>query len=195
MTLQIHAITSDTKYMKRNPLPRYFSDEEEFQSIHHRLKQVPCPQCGSMGTLNLHGPLRGYVDSRSQRGYRGHRIYCSKRYRKEGCGHTFSILKSTLLRHLTVSTLRLWQLILHCILLQGKRPKVPPLSKEQTNALLIRIRLNISRLRTVLDRCSRPPPSTSRSSLFEVLYRLQDLFTDSADPIASFQHRFQVSFL
>ncbi|MCK5543067.1 MAG: hypothetical protein KAI40_10275, partial [Desulfobacterales bacterium] len=56
------------------------------------LKIYACPHCNCCGCLILHGFLYGYDDTDFVR--RGHRIFCSNRNLRSGCGRTFPMLKS-----------------------------------------------------------------------------------------------------
>ncbi|QDU60273.1 hypothetical protein Pan216_11120 [Planctomycetes bacterium Pan216] len=53
----------------------FYRDEEEFRRIHEKLKLTPCPHCHVVGTLILHGYLRGYDDhNRRRKGVRARSI-------------------------------------------------------------------------------------------------------------------------
>lgn len=67
-------------------------------------KALRCPHCGLYGTLNAHGWLFGYAEVGSTRVMRGRRLYCSDRFRRPGCGRTFSVLLSRVLAGFTVTT-------------------------------------------------------------------------------------------
>ncbi|VAX37284.1 hypothetical protein MNBD_UNCLBAC01-403 [hydrothermal vent metagenome] len=52
-------------------IAQFYKSESDFQNIHHQLKQYACPHCDQIGTLNLHGYLKGYDD----KGYQNNKLY------------------------------------------------------------------------------------------------------------------------
>ena len=181
--------------MEKTSFPRYFSDWDELDKLRDRLKQIPCPHCGSIGMLNLHGALRGYTESPSeQQTFRGQRVFCSNRCRRSGCGRTASILKSTVIHGFTVSTATIWNLIISVFFSKPQQTE-PTLSRRHRRILLTRLRSHISHLRSYLNRRSRPPPTADADPLVQTIHHLRTAFTFHTDPIAGFQHHFQASFL
>ena len=76
----------------------YLHDAAALEAFHQNLKLRACPACAQTGFLNFHGALVGYGGQGSERRKRGHRVYCSNRHHKRGCGKTFSVLFSLLLK-------------------------------------------------------------------------------------------------
>lgn len=76
----------------------YLNDAAALEAFHHNLKLRACPACAQTGHLIFHGALVGYGGQGSERQKRGHRVFCSNRHRKRGCGKTFSVLFSLLLK-------------------------------------------------------------------------------------------------
>ena len=76
----------------------YVNDAAALEAFQRNLKLRACPACAQTGFLNSHGPWFGYGGHRSERHKRGHRVFCSNRFRKRGCGKTFSVLFSLLLK-------------------------------------------------------------------------------------------------
>ena len=60
-----------------------------------------CPHCQAVGTLNRHGCLHGFDDSR-RKTVRARRIFCSNRHARPGCGHTFTVWCADKIRRLTL---------------------------------------------------------------------------------------------
>lgn len=86
--------------------PRYVRTEAELAAA----KLWRCPHCQAVGQVNRHGALRGASeDGATKTGARGQRFLCSKRGRRRGCGHTFSVLWATVLKFATVRTATLWR--------------------------------------------------------------------------------------
>ena len=76
----------------------YLNGAAALEAFHHNLKLRACPRCGQTGHLIFHGALVGYGCQGSERQKRGQRVFCSNRHRKRGCGKTFAVLFSLLLK-------------------------------------------------------------------------------------------------
>lgn len=81
---------------------RFAASEAELAAGHLQLKLRPCPHCGRVGALIGHGWLRGYEERSCERVIRGARAFCSNRFRRPGCGRTFSVLLAAFLRGFVV---------------------------------------------------------------------------------------------
>ena len=90
---------------------RFYRSEQDFIQFHQKLKNLPCPHCKCVGFLILHGFLKGFILPDKPDAIRGHRIFCSNRNRKKGCGRTFSIVLSWLISRLAVTTHQLFKFI------------------------------------------------------------------------------------
>lgn len=74
-------------------------------------RQIACPHCRRTGMVIGHGLLVGYAEHGGERVVRGRRLLCSRRFRRSGCGRTFSVLLATVLAGFTVRTRSLSQLL------------------------------------------------------------------------------------
>jgi hypothetical protein len=71
------------------------SDEAALESARLEAKLRACVHCRRVGMLVGHGRLFGYAERSSARELRGRRLLCSRRHRRSGCGHTFSVWLAT----------------------------------------------------------------------------------------------------
>jgi len=131
---------------------------------------------------------------------RGHRIFCSNRHRRLGCGKTISILGSACLRGFVVTAITLWAFLANVAELLPKRTAFVRLECALCNSaayrLFRRVILAQSRIRSFLMRhISVPEPPQSHNPIMATLVHLQTAFPDSLCPISAFQNKFQVSFL
>ena len=83
---------------------RFVRGRDELDGLLRRAKLIACRHCGRTGTLIGHGELRGYDTRSTERIVRGRRLFCSNRYRRPGCGRTFSVLLPERLRGFVVPT-------------------------------------------------------------------------------------------
>ncbi len=182
--------------MEPVPIKACYSTKEEFKTFHSSLKQLLCPHCKKRGYLILHGFLYGYGDTDWVR--RGHRIFCSNRNRKSGCGKTFSLLKTRYIKHLMISAKALSAFLDN--LCQGLCPakalELPDnqMSKSSVYRIYHRIRHNQSRIRTLLKQIKDPPklPAT-KDPVVQTILHLKSVFKGCC--VSKFQRFFQVSFL
>jgi hypothetical protein len=176
---------------------RFYRDEEEWNSIAERLKQMPCPHCKAVGTLNRHGSLYGYDESSpGEEIPRAHRIFCSNRNARPGCGRTHSIWLADKIRRLSLTTRGLWQFLQNVVssgIAAATRAirDTCRLTDRTLQRIWKRFDLHQSQIRTVLL-AQRPPPElvpgeSRRSTQAQVLAHLQAAFPDSDCPIAAFQ--------
>ena len=178
---------------------RYFNSAAEFDQYQKQLKFVPCPHCGKSGCLICHGYLRGYGQSGNEQVIRGHRFFCSNRYRKSGCGKTFSILSSNFLRRHIVPASTLWKF------LQKVRNGLSrhaawyqvgsPFSIKTGYGLWRKIKRRQTWIRTLLSRVKSPPLTDASEPVFQMIEHLYCVFPDVSCPITAFHMRFQRSFL
>lgn len=175
-------------------IKQYYSSEDEFNRLHHNLKHFLCPFCGQRGFLILHGFLSGYGETGMVK--RGHRIFCSNRNNRNGCGRTFSILKSWYIK-----TLMICARSLSCLLDKIRNGLCPArafetmkdrMSKATVYRLYHRFRHNQAGIRTFLARVKPPPDTNSNSSVAQTLSHLFSLFPDCM--VSGFQYFFQTRF-
>ena len=91
--------------------PRFVGDRHDLDAVLAGARQIACPHCRRVGTVVGHGLLVGYAEHGSERVVRGRRLLCSRRFRRSGCGRTFSVLLATVLAGFTVRTRPLSQLL------------------------------------------------------------------------------------
>lgn len=179
-------------------LPKYYDSEENFNKIHFRLKLTQCPFCKLIGYLILHGYLKGYDEN----GYdnkiiRGHRIFCSNRKNRKGCGRTFSIILKYFIRHFIITAATIWELFLNIANGFNKKSaiqktnRIPTLSSAYR--LWRRFIVNQSFLKTKLIPICNPPPDSNNDPNIQTILHLKKVFP-SLNPISDFQLHFQSSF-
>jgi hypothetical protein len=177
---------------------RFYKKQEQFQSFYVKLKFMACPHCHLSGCLILHGYLYGYSDRGNSRITRGHRIYCSNRYRKTGCGKTFSVLTAQMLPRFTVSAHSLWSFLANI-----KNGLSPACAFRMTGCrmaptaiyrLLKKFVVNQVRIRAMLSRIKDPPAAHTRVPAIQTILHLHHVFGQTACPITDFQCHFQTPF-
>lgn len=177
----------------------YIRDLPEMSRYCKRIKNVSCPHCASTGHLNRHGFLRGYGEEGHERIVRGRRFFCSNRGRRSGCGHTFSVLFSHLLRYLVVQTGRLWSFLLAIgagLSVQASCEKhMPDFALQTGYRLWKRFLRSQPHIRTLLSRACPPPASSAKRSFIQVVHHLTAAFPAAGCPPAAFQEHFQRPFL
>ena len=178
---------------------KYCSNESELLQYQRELKFVSCPHCGQVGFLICHGFLCGYAETGQEIAVRGRRIFCSNRYRRRGCGRTFSVLLADVLRGFVVRAGTLWRFVLGVI---GGLSRKASWERVQTDfslesgyRLWRRIQGAQSRIRELLCRERPPPQSFSDEPLFQLVTHLQCVFASDQCPFAGFQTRFQTAVL
>jgi hypothetical protein len=182
-------------------LPRFYRRESGFRPIHLRLKQYPCPHCKETGTLILHGYLRGYdLKKINKRIIRGHRIFCSNRDRRKGCGKSFSIVLAAMLKRFIIQTSQLWSFLKNIAAglntFQAFKAIKVLLSFTSFYRLRKRVHLNQPNIRPFLARRSHPPRDVHHiRPLVATIHHIQSAFKGNPDPLAAFQHVFQQPFL
>ena len=182
-------------------IPQFYKSESDFQKIHCYLKQYPCPHCDQIGTLNLHGLLKGFTDKKTNHQIiRGRRIYCSKRGNRPGCGRTFSIMLYTLFKKYIVTANTLWEYLKE--IAKGKNifqtfHSVKSIFRISTIYRLIKtVILNQPNIRTLLINKHAPPKNIKTPNpLIETIQHLKSAFPNKLNPISAFQIHFQTQFV
>jgi hypothetical protein len=179
-------------------LPQFYDSEEGFTEIHRALKITQCPFCKLFGFLILHGYLRGYDETGSDpESRRGHRIFCSNRKNRIGCGKTFSIILKSLLKHFFIRAATIWKFFSH---IAKGLPKNK--ASQETGSipysssgyrLFRRFKANQTYLKTKLFSVCEPPSSLKDDPTIQTILHLEKAFP-SGDPISDFQLYFQSSF-
>ena len=180
------------------PIPKYYKSENEFKKIHHKLKLYKCPYCNLIGFLILHGYQKGYDKTgRAPDSMRGHRIFCSNRKKRNGCGRTICILLSSILKHFTIDAGTLWDFINFILKghnkAEGFRNILYMFSISTAYRLWSIFCFNQSFIRTLLHKISKPPDGKNFNPLLQTIEHLKIIGGELMSPISSFQHRFQSS--
>ena len=159
-------------------------------------KRMSCRRCGRTGMVIGHGFLMGYAEHGSERVVRGRRFVCSKRFRRSGCGRTFSVRIATVIAGFSVRTCTLSRMLLAvvsgiCRKAAWERQGPRGLCLRSGYRLWRALLAAQSHLRTTL--CARcPPPSCSdRRPLVQLLDHLRCVLGSTQCVLASFQHTFQ----
>jgi hypothetical protein len=160
------------------------------------IKLWSCPHCGRTGTLIGHGFLRGYEEQGQGIAQRGRRIFCSDRYRRQGCGRTFSVLAATALAGFVVRTVTLFRFVEK--VLAGLTRKTAwqaatrgALSLSSGYRLWRRMQNEQSALRSRLCRQCAPPVCPSPEPLAALLAHLRVLLPAATCLFTAFQTCFQ----
>jgi hypothetical protein len=182
-------------------LPKFYRTKSEFKTIHSLLKQKSCPHCQKRGTLILHGYLCGYDLRRpGHRVLRGHRIFCSNRDCKQGCGKTFSILRSIVLKGFIIQSSHLWIFLRNISRLKNKRQAFTLLSGFLSSTTIYRLYRRVFAQKSVIKRrLIRYDPFNSdkntQNTLIEMILLIKAVFKSNRNPVSAFQVTFQTSFL
>jgi len=178
---------------------RYFSNESALDQYRREVKFVPCPHCGRMGFLIGHGFLFGYAEAGQEIVVRGRRFFCSNRYRRRGCGLTFSVLLADVLVGFVVRTYTLFAFLQGVA--DGLSRKAAwgrvagSFSLESGYRLWRRLSEAQTHIKAVLCRQRPPPYSTAAEPLVQVRDHLRYFFPTSDCLFTSFQRRFQTPLL
>lgn len=155
-----------------------------------------CPHCYRRGFLILHGYLYGYGDTSLAR--RGHRIFCSNRKNRSGCGKTFSMLLAGFIKDFMICAGDLSAFLGR--ISQGLCPAKAfrcletQMSRTSIYRILKRFRYNQARVRTLLTRIKDPPDlSRIKDPVIQTIAHLRVVFKGCM--VSEFQQYFQTSFL
>ena len=179
----------------------YYFSEDEFSKYHSFLKMQTCPHCKQPGFLILHGYLYGYSDtSNSERVKRAHRIFCSNRNNRNGCGKTFSIFNAHFIKHFIFTARILWLFLKNIKTGMNPFKAAENLDIEWSDTTIYRLyhrfKNNQPAIRSLLLRIKDPPDKQkTKDPLIQTILHLESVFAGVYNPIAQFQHHFQHSFL
>jgi hypothetical protein len=182
--------------------PWFCRCDDDYNALAQRLKLTPCPHCKVVGALNRHGSLYGFDDSSPRRKTRrAHRVFCSNRQARPGCGRTFSVWYADKIRRLSLTSACLWLFLLLAAngSLRAACHAVPcHLTHRTMQRIWKRFDLGQSKIRTaLLARCPVPQPATQptrQPAAAHVLAHLHTAFPDP-DPIAAFQYALRSFFV
>lgn len=156
------------------------------------LKTRACPHCRRAGHLNRHSLLRGNDPGDPGASLlRGQRVFCSNRGRRGGCGRTAPLFLAAILPGHTVSAGCLDTLLEAMRRTQSLRAAAHslrlPFPLETLYALLRRMRLRLSRIRTGLFGAGPPPAACAHADpLLHAFEHLRALFAAHPCPGAAF---------
>lgn len=177
----------------------YLDGPAALEVFHQNLKLRACPSCAQTGFLNFHGALMGYGCQGSERQKRGYRVFCSNRFRKRGCGRTFSVLFSLLLKARMIPAALVASFL--SMVLAGACRHAAWLSLRHGFSLESGYRIwrewvsNQAYLRTWL--CHKIPPlrpDCVGDGLSQTWDHLRRAFAGRPCPVAAFQENFQQPF-
>lgn len=179
-----------------NP-PRFVRDRNALDDLLATTKQAPCPHCRRAGTLVGHGLLTGYAERGNEREVRGRRLLCSARFRRTGCGRTFSVLLATVVARFTARTPTIAALLESVVgglsrkaawqSAQSVASAVPGLSLRSGYRLWDRLVAAQSRIRTALSNLSPPPATADARPIAQMLAHLRHAFGGARCLLAAFQ--------
>lgn len=174
-------------------IPRFYR-KDEFSLIHFNLKFYLCPFCKKRGFLILHGFVRGYTIT----GYRvikGHRIYCSNRNNRKGCGHTWSIYLRQYIPGFSIDVETLSTILSSSNnLFKGWKENETGLSISSFYRIIDKFNRHILNIRTYLTNRYKPP-LIDEYPITTTIKHLQSLNKNLDKALSLFQFTFQVSIL
>jgi len=125
----------------------------------------------------------------------GQRVFCSNRGRRGGCGRTFSFFLAEILPRHTFTASWLWQWLIQWLAGASLKAAVEklrlPFALESVYRLRRKLRQQLDRLRSLLCREQKPPPSAQSDPLLQTAEHLRAVFAHSECPTAAFQLHFQ----
>ena len=180
---------------------QYYSSQEELDQFYLKLKLTQCPHCKLVGFLILHGFLYGYDEKVYNNNInRGRRFFCSNRNKRNGCGKTFSLLKSNIIKGFIITTNAMWQYLNSLASGENKKEAFKSTKIIHSNSacyrLLNRFKLKQHHIRMLLTRLSKPPElKKTPHPILQTIIHLKETFEKADCPITAFQYAFQTSFL
>jgi hypothetical protein len=183
--------------------PQFYRSEEDWVAIAERLKQTSCPHCKTVGTLIRHGVLTGFDDADPpRRAIRARRIFCSNRFRRRGCGRTFSVYLADKIRRLSLTTRTLWAFLRHTVagtLASAIRATHYRRCDRTLQRIWRRFDRGQSAIRTALLTRGPPPEVPAepvhRPAAAHVLAHLRATFPSDDCPVAAFQRATRAFFI
>ena len=173
----------------------YCSDLAQLNQYISGIKLIPCPHCGLTGSLICHSFQRGYAEFGQEQVIRGRRFFCSNRYRRRGCGRTFAVLLSSVMRRFTVRAKTLWNYLLAVSNGFSKRAAWQQaqtgFSVQSGYRLWGKLNQAQPHIRTLLCRIRPPPDSDSDQPLIQLMQHLKSVFVSDICPFESLQTQFQ----
>ena len=174
---------------------RFFKDEAEREGFRRTLKRRRCPHCAQTGFLICHGYLRGY-GLEAMPAVRGYRFFCSNRWRKRGCGRTFTVLLAHVLPRRHTPAPRLFSFLLLMLSCAGVRQAWTRMRAGPSLSTLYRLWRAVAgqtmEIRRRLTQLVPPPDGDAMADNTRWTIRhIQRAFAGLHCPVSSYQHRFQ----
>jgi hypothetical protein len=142
-----------------------------------------------------HGLLMGYAEHGGEWVVRGRRLLCSRRFRRSGCGRTFSVLLASVLAGFVVrsGTLsRFLQSVVGGLCRKAAWERAAPgLGLRSGYRLWAHLLAVQSRVRTMLCGVASPPASADARPMAQMLAHLRELVGDADCVLSGFQLAFQ----
>ena len=142
-----------------------------------------------------HGLLVGYAEHGNERVVRGRRLLCSRRFRRLGCGRTFSVLLASVLAGFVVRSGTLSRLLESVVgglsRMAAWKRAASGLTMRSGYRLWARLLAVQSHVRTVLCGVGPPPASADARPMSQMLAHLRQVVDDVGCPLAGFQLAFQ----
>ena len=177
--------------------PRFARDRQALDELLAGAKQISCPRCHRAGMLVGHGLLSGYAERGGDREVRGRRLLCSARFRRSGCGRTFSVLIATVVAGFTVRTPTISAFLESVVgglsrkaaweRAQAPAGGAPGLSLRSGYRLWDRLLAAQSRIRTALSGLMPPPATTDARPIAQMLAHLRHALGGAGCVLAAFQ--------
>jgi hypothetical protein len=176
--------------------PRFVHDREGLDAVLAEAKQIACPHCRQTGMVVGHGLLMGYAEHGGEWVVRGRRLLCSRRFRRSGCGRTFSVLLATVLAGFVAragSVSRFFESVVASGLCRKAawEQAAPGLTLRSGYRLWTRLLAVQSRVRTILCGVAPPPASTDVHPLAQLFAHLRQVLSATQCLFADFQLAFQ----
>ena len=155
-----------------------------------------CPCCKKAGFLILNGLIRGFTESSSSiRNSRGHYIICSARRKGgHGCGKSFPVFLSAVIKYHSISTESLWQFLGNISSKMSSIAAFRAVLHSYSDRTIHRFRSRLRKcqviIRTNLLTLCSVPQCTNTDPLIQTITHLRAAFASSPDPVASYQFTF-----
>jgi hypothetical protein len=182
--------------MTSAPFRRFVRDLHALDEALLQAKQEACPHCHRTGMVVGHGMLMGYAEHGGDRAVRGRRLLCSARFRRSGCGRTFSVLVATVIASFTVRAPTLSRLLEAvvgglCRKAAWEKAARSGLSLRSGYRLWARLCAAQSHVRTTLCTVGPPPASTDTRPIAQMLTHLRHALGVTECVLTRFQLVFQ----
>ncbi|MCP3921070.1 MAG: hypothetical protein GY714_00645 [Desulfobacterales bacterium] len=178
----------------------FYKTQEAFEELHAKLKLYPCPHCNHTGYLILHGKLYGFTESdTSGKIKKGHRIFCSNKKKKNGCGRTVSIRISGFIKNHIISAGTVSDFLDNIkdgkSLAEANRDAGNKMKGSNVYLIFKKFQYNQVRIRTLLLRIKAPPFANNvKNAVIQTILHLKSVFKENSCPVSQFQYDFQTSF-